>query len=209
MAENEILSINTEELAQVKPLATKINVPTFTLVPEDSDYLKHPTTAFDFSNPPVNPNEFASSLVETCKQHKALGLSANQCGFTYRVFVAGHGDNYVAYFNPKIISVSEDTEIGPEGCLSFPHLYLNVIRSKAVDIEYQDYLGETHTAHLEGLTARVVLHECDHMDGVVFTQKTKPLALQMGVKKRAKFFQKMNKAMKNIAKLQQLEGNAN
>jgi peptide deformylase len=200
-AKDEILSINTEELAQVKPTAEKVNIPTFKLVPEHDPILAQRTEHFDFENPPVNPTEFASSLVETCKVNQGLGLSANQCGFNYKVFVAGHSDNFVAYFNPRIIKTSEETEIGPEGCLSFPHLFLNVVRPKTVDVEYQDFEGKTHTAHFEGLTARVFLHEHDHMDGIVFKQRTKPLALQMGLKKRAKFFQQMEKAYKNMAKM--------
>jgi peptide deformylase len=201
MSEQEFLSINTNELAQVKPTATKIEIPTFNLVPENHEILHKVVSEWDFSNPPLNANEFASSLVETCIKNRALGLSANQCGFNYRVFVAGYGDNYVAYFNPKVVSTSDEEEIGPEGCLSFPHLFLNVIRPKSVVVEYQDFNGEKHEALFEGLTARVFLHEYDHMEGIVFTSRTKPLALKSGLEKRNKLFHKMEKAQKQLSKL--------
>ena len=195
MSDNDVLSFDTKELAKVT------NIPTFTLVPETDQVLFEPLPVFDFDNPPVDPNEFASSLVETCIKNRGLGLSANQCGFKHRVFVAGAENNYVAYFNPKVLNISDETEIGPEGCLSFPHLYLNVIRPKKIDIEYQDFTGKKHTAHFEGLTARVFLHEYDHMEGVVFTSKTKPMALKMGKEKRAKLFQKLEKAQKQLSKM--------
>ena len=201
MAENEILSFNTDELAKVKPTASKIEIPTFDILPEGSPILFEPTKEWDFTNPPRNANEFASSLVETCIKNRALGLSANQCGFPYKVFVAGYGDNYVAYFNPVIKNWSDEKEIGPEGCLSFPHLFLNVLRPKWIDVEYQDFNGEKHTAHFEGLTARVFFHEYDHMHGIVFTAMAKPLALKTGLEKRKKLFHKMEQAQKQLAKM--------
>lgn len=193
--------LNTEELAKVKPTATKIDIPTFDLVPENDTILFKTCEEWDFTNPPTDAIAFASSLVETCKVNRGLGLSANQCGFPWKVFVAGYGDDYVAYFNPKVLSTSADEEIGPEGCLSFPHLFLNVIRPKSVLIEYQDYTGKKHTAELQGLTARVVLHEYDHMEGKTFHLRAKPLALKSGMAKRDKLFHKMEKAQKQLSKM--------
>jgi len=193
--------INTGELAKVQPTVEEVKVPLFKLVPEDDTILSTRLPEFDFANPPVNPNEFASSLVETCKANRGLGLSANQCGFKYRVFVAGHGDNYVAYFNPKVISMSENEDIGPEGCLSFPHLFLNILRPRWVKVEYQDFNGETHQVQFEGLTARVFLHEYDHMEGITFKHRAKPLALKSGVEKRNKLFHKMEQAQKQLSKM--------
>ena len=82
---DDILVLNTEELAKVKPTATKVTVPIFNILAEGTPSLNEPLPEFDFSNPPVNPNQFASSLVETCIKANGLGLSANQCGFPYRV----------------------------------------------------------------------------------------------------------------------------
>jgi len=196
---SDIISFNTNELAKNKPKEVKI--PTFKLVSEGSDILYEEMPIFDFNNPPVNPTDFASSLVETCKINRGLGLSANQCGFKHRVFVAGHGDDYVAYFNPKVISMSETKDISVEGCLSFPHLFLNIIRPQWVFVEYQDYKGESHQTQFEGLTARVFLHEYDHMNGIAFESRAKPLALKSGLEKRAKLFHKMEQAQKQLSKM--------
>lgn len=164
-------------------------IKTFQLVNPDAPILYTKLNDFDFTNPPVNPGEFASSLVETCKKHNGLGLSANQCGFPHRVFVMGNDDNYIACFNPKLVSVEGETHM-PEGCLSFPLLQLNITRPKTITVEYQDWNGEIHTQTFTGLTARIFLHELDHMDGIVYTSRVKPLALQSGIKKMEKIKRK-------------------
>jgi peptide deformylase len=178
---SEIFKYNTEELIQ--PKQQEISV--FDLVPENSPILKEVLPEFDFTNPPINPNEFASKLVETCKHHNGYGLSANQCGFTHRVFVMGTGNDYVAFFNPKVIESIEECHI-VEACLSFPLLGLRITRPKEVVVEYQDFLGTKHTTRFNGISARCFLHELDHMNGIVYTERAKPLALKFGLDKRQK-----------------------
>jgi peptide deformylase len=171
----------------------------FPLVDSKDPILQEVLPEFDFSNTPVNPTTFASQLVETCKYHDGLGLSANQCGFRHRVFVMGAGDNYVAHFNPKVISVSENLVHMSEGCLSFPFLFLNITRPGTIQVEYQDYHGETKQATYSGVTARCFLHELDHLNGVVYTSKAKPLALKTGKQKRDKLLTRMKKANEKLA----------
>jgi peptide deformylase len=190
--------LDTKELAKVQP--SKVDIPTFNLLPEGSPSLSESLPEFDFANPPTNPTAFASSLVETCIKNRGLGLSANQCGFPYRVFVAGAEDNYVAYFNPKVISMSQEETLGDEGCLSFPNLFLKVYRPNWVKIEYQDFNGEKHTEQFEGLTARVLLHEIDHMNGITFNHRTKPMALKSGLDKRDKLMYRIERAAKAMKK---------
>lgn len=164
-------------------------IKTFDLIPEHWPVINRPTEAFNFDEPPVDPTEFASSLVETCIKNNGLGLSANQCGYPYRVFVMGAGDNYVACFNPKLISSEGEVHM-LEGCLSFPLLQLRVTRPKKITVEYQDYNGKVHNATFDGISARVFLHELDHMDGILYTSRVKPLALQSGIKKLQKIHRK-------------------
>ena len=178
---SEIFKYNTEELIQPQ----QQEIPVFDLVPENSPALKQVLPEFDFTNPPVSPNEFASKLVETCKHHRGYGLSANQCGFTHRVFVMGTGDDYVAFFNPKIIESIGESHI-VEACLSFPLLGLRITRPKEIVVEYQDFLGVKHTTRFDGISARCFLHELDHMNGIVYTERAKPLALKFGSDKRQK-----------------------
>jgi len=182
-----VITFNTEESAVKFNNTPKI----FNLVPENHPILRQVLPEFDFNNPPVNPNQFASTLVETCKSHGGFGLSANQCGFPYRVFVVGSGDNYVAFFNPKVVYASPETVHMAEGCLSFPFLGLKITRSQEVHIEYQDFIGQVHETAFTGITARCCLHEIDHMNGILYTDLVGSVALGMGLKKKTKFMKQM------------------
>jgi peptide deformylase len=113
----------------------------------------------------------------------------------------GGGNEYVAFFNPKIVATYDESHM-VEGCLSFPMLALRITRPAAIDVEYQDYNGNVKTAHYTGISARCFLHELDHMNGVVYTSRAKPLALQQGMKKRGKINHLMQKAQKNLNKLE-------
>jgi len=200
---SDTLVFNTEEGM------TKITVPTFDLVAEDNPILREVLPEFDFKNPPVDPKEFASSLVETCIQRNGYGLSANQCGFRHRVFVMGTGSEYVAFFNPKITAMSEETVHMSEGCLSFPLLELKITRPSGIVVEYQDYNGEVKKANYVGVSARCFLHELDHMNGILYTEKAKPLALQMAKKKRQKVKNLVKRYEKANKTVTTLNGNIN
>ena len=187
---SDIITFNTEDAVKSpEPIKQQVNV--FKLVPETDPILSEVMPEFDFSNPPVNPSLFASTLVESCKYYRGYGLSANQCGFRYRVFVMGTNDDYVAFFNPEIINLSKEENHMIEGCLSFPLLGLRITRPSEIGVRYQDYTGEWKGATFSGISARCFQHELDHMNGIVYTSKTKPLALQFGLQKRNKIIKKM------------------
>ena len=197
----DIIRINTDAWQQDIHKPTQIEqvqIEIFPLVPETHPALRKTLSEFDFENPKVDPNKFASSLVETCKKHGALGLSANQCGYEHRVFVMGNDDNYVAFFNPRIIERSESTIKMEEGCLTFQDLFLLIERPYEILVEYQDYTGELKQAKFAGLTARCFQHELDHLNGKVYTHLVKPLALQMAQKKRSKLADKRKKLRKQL-----------
>ena len=164
-------------------------IETFDLVPETDPILKQVLPEFDFDTAPINTTDFASSMVETCKKYNGYGLSANQCGFPYRMFVMGAGEEYVAFFNPVLMKTEGEVHM-KEACLSFPGLSLNITRPEWIWVKYQDYTGEWKEAHYVGMSARCWLHELDHMDGIVYTQRVKPLALEQGMKKRNKILKK-------------------
>lgn len=196
---SEVITFNTSDLAQ----PVKVDkVKTFELLPEGHPILKEALPDFDFSKPPVNPNEFASILTDTCRKFDAFGLSANQCGFKHRVFVMGLGDEYVAFYNPKITKTYENDEVHMnEGCLSFPMLFINITRPNTIEVEYQDFTGTTKQAKFTGLSARIFQHELDHMDGVVYTDRAKPVALNFAKTKRSKLLARYKKAQVKMAKM--------
>ena len=186
---SDVITFNTETWKEDLKFTTANIAPkvsTFKLVSENDPILKEVIPEFDFDKPPVDPNAFASSLVETCIKHEGFGLSANQCGFRHRVFVVGAGDEYVAFYNPKIISTSGSAKL-PEGCLSFKNLYLEIERPESIEVEYQDFTGAHKTGKFTGLTARCFQHELDHLNGVCYTSRVGPVALKMAYKKRIKF----------------------
>lgn len=185
---SEFITINTEDAVKETPkIRQEVILP---LVPETHPILSQVMPEWDFKNPPANAIEIASNLVDTCRKHRGYGLSANQCGLPYRVFVMGAGDEYVAFFNPKIISTEGESHLA-EGCLSFPLLGLYITRPKLIKVEYQDYTGATKTATYDGISARCFQHELDHMNGIVYTKKVKPMALEQGLKKRNKLMKKL------------------
>lgn len=133
--------------------------------------LTTPTTNFDFSNPPTNPHDLVHEMLVTMINSKGIGLSANQLGLPYRVFVM-RGDEYnFACFNPKIVSMSDKTTTMEESCLSFPGLIVKVPRANTVRLRFQTQSGGTDTKTFDGLSARVVQHEMDHLDGLLFFNK--------------------------------------
>jgi peptide deformylase len=187
MENNENIFVYDTEIKT--PAPQKEEIVTFQLAAPTEETFAQVATEFDFSNPPVDPNEFASSMVESLKKYKGLGLSAIQCGYNYRMFVMGSEENYVAYFNPKIIS-SEGESHMKENCVSFPLLTLAITRPAKIKVEYQDFTGTVRQAEYHGLTARVFQHELDHLNGIVYTSRCKPLALKSGMKKVEKMYRK-------------------
>ena len=200
---SDTIIFNTEDSLKIQTSPAPVTVPIFDLVPETHPILKEVMPEFDFENPPTDPNQLASSLVETCIKHNGYGLSANQCGLKYRVFVMGAGTEYVAFFNPTVVEMYDEAHM-VEGCLSFPLLGLGITRAAAIDVEYQDYTGAYKSAHYSGISARCFLHELDHMNGIVYTSRAKPIALQSGMKKRGKINKLIQKSHKSINKLEAL-----
>ena len=183
---SEVIRINTDDAVKQTSEQRK-SITTFELVPETDPILREVMPTFDFENPPTDPTELASKLVDTCMKRNAFGLSANQCGLRYRVFVLGSDEEYVGCFNPEIIELGDKEALDVEGCLTFPLLGLKVKRPDRVKFKYQDYNGEWHEVEFHGFSARVFLHELDHLNGILYTDRAGPMALKMGQKKRDKY----------------------
>lgn len=167
----------------------------YKLVKETDSILRERTVDFDFDNPPMEAAYLAQSLFETMFEHKGIGLSANQIGLPYRVFVVGfEKENKQVFFNPRITETSLEQTVLDEGCLSFPHLYLKVKRPEWVTIEYQHVNGEKKKDTFHGLTARVILHEYDHMEGKTMLDNVGKTAIIMAREKRAKAIKQLKRA---------------
>ena len=163
----------------------------YELVAEASKVLREPPPEFDFENPPEDPKEIESKMSEAMERFGGIGLSANQVGLPYKVFVMKTADKgNVCFWNPKLLKVSQETDLMKEGCLSFPDLYLMIKRPKVCELKYQDVEGNEKVLLLEGLAARCVQHELDHLNGVLFVQRASRLKLERALKSRPKERQK-------------------
>jgi peptide deformylase len=107
--------------------------------------------------------------------HDALGvgLAATQLGVLHRVLVyrANPDDPVTALVNPALEWTSEETEVGEEGCLSLPGVHVDVERPAQVRVRAQDGTGERLEVEAEGLAARIIQHEMDHLDGVLILDR--------------------------------------
>lgn len=162
------------------------------IVPDDHPILSEQMEEFDFANPPCDPVELANNLIETMVHHKAIGLSANQCGLPYRVFVL-HSQEPLACFNPRIVDTTTELILLDEGCVSFPMLFLKVKRPTIIRARYFDAHGEVHTDKFIGMTSRCFQHELDHLNGIKFTERASSIHLERGLRQRKNVSRKLKR----------------
>ena len=118
--------------------------------------------------------DLSKIMYDTMVKYGGLGLSCNQVGLPYRMFVmGGHPsieEGKVRYvFNPIVNDVSEETVVFKEGCLSFPFLFLSIKRPKWVSVRYTDENNEEIEETLHSMSGRIFQHENEHMNGYLFT----------------------------------------
>jgi peptide deformylase len=111
-------------------------------------------------------------MFETMKLGKGVGLAAPQVGLAHRLFVIQiEGDKPRVFINPEIVETSLELESFEEGCLSIPGVYADLDRPAAVRVQAMNERGRRFTLEAEGFLARVVQHELDHLNGVLFTDR--------------------------------------
>ncbi len=128
-------------------------------------------TAKEITRISKRTRQLADDMLRIMKLANGVGLAAPQVGVLDRLIViAPHGMKPTALINPTIVS-AEGEQIGQEGCLSIPGLYGDVKRAAKVEVEAFDLKGRGYTYEMEGMAARVVQHEIDHLDGILFIDK--------------------------------------
>ena len=114
----------------------------------------------------------AKQMLEILVRDKGIGLAGPQIGIMKRIFVVHvHNDTGRVFINPSILETSVKTCKFEEGCLSVPGIYANVIRSESIKVQAWNEKGRPFTLEADGLLARVILHEYDHLEGVVFLDR--------------------------------------
>jgi peptide deformylase len=113
-----------------------------------------------------------NDMYDTMIEFDGVGLAAPQIGIDQQIAIVDIGDDIgtIELINPEILESSGE-QTGPEGCLSFPDLYGEVTRPNWVKIRAQDRKGKFYTLEAEEFLARAIVHEIDHLNGILFTSK--------------------------------------
>jgi len=117
-------------------------------------------------------------MEQTTEKAEGLGLAAPQIGQSLRLCVAKINGRLTPLINPHITFRSKETDVMEEGCLSLPNIWLPVPRSTSIVVKYLNAKGQGQERKLEGMDARVVQHEVDHLDGkliIDYAQMPKPM----------------------------------
>ena len=127
------------------------------------------------------------NMFETMYAAPGVGLAAPQVGVSKRIFVMDcsggkDAEQKIAMVNPRVLS-TEGEQLGEEGCLSFPGIFFGVKRAMRAVVEAEDVEGKTFQVDGMELTARCMLHEADHCDGILFLERTTPLKREMAKRK--------------------------
>ncbi|HBK72043.1 MAG TPA: peptide deformylase [Flavobacteriaceae bacterium] len=147
-----------------------------------------------------NLKELIINMKETMKNARGVGLAAPQIGKAIRLFIVdtspfGEDDELdkeeqdflksfkKVFINPKITNEEGEQWAFSEGCLSIPNINEDVFRNEKLTIEYFDEKFKKHTENLSGLAARVIQHEYDHIEGILFTDKLSSLKKRLLKKK--------------------------
>jgi len=129
----------------------------------------------------------AKLMLEILKQEKGIGVAGPQIGLMKRIFVTHtEGDEERIFINPSILETSQETIKYEEGCLSVPGLYADVVRAEAVKIQAWNEKGKPFTLEANGLLARVIQHEYDHLEGILFLDRLSELKKQKLIEKYEK-----------------------
>jgi len=137
--------------------------------------------------------ELIDEMFVTMYHAEGVGLAAPQVGRSLRLFVIdSHAfkESYPdveelkeVFINPQVIEILGDDFTFNEGCLSLPEIREDIVRKSEVILSYTNREGERKTTHFKGLVARVILHELDHLDGLVFTDRVSSIR-KMIIKKK-------------------------
>ena len=142
--------------------------------------------------------DLSKVMYDNMAKYGGLGLSANQVGLPYRMFVMGghpqiEDGKVRSVFNPLINDVSPESINLKEGCLSFPFLFLSIKRPKWCSVKYTNENGEDVEETLHGMSARIFMHENEHMNGYVFTDLVSKLKLERAEKSKQKMIKEIKR----------------
>ena len=144
--------------------------------------------------------ELSDDMFKSMARYGGIGLSANQVGLPFNMFVLGNHLSLenglkMACFNPMIVSTSEETIMMKEGCLTYPFLFLSIKRPRKCVVKYTDENGDLKEGNLDGMISRIFQHEYEHMLGRNFTEHVSKFKLKRAEEKAKKQFKIWQKQM--------------
>jgi len=138
--------------------------------------------------------EICIKMLEILVRDKGIGVAGPQIGFMKRIFVVHVQDDEPRVFiNPSILETSLKNVKFEEGCLSIPGIYTNVMRPETIKVQAWNEKGRAFTIEASGILARVILHEYDHLEGVLFID-------HLPENKKQKMIEKYEKSIKDEKK---------
>lgn len=157
--------------------------------------------AIDIEREYPDLDQLIANMWDTMYNAKGVGLAAPQIGLSIRIFMVdtiqtkeeGEEDTGIkkAFINARILEEEGEYWEYEEGCLSIPKINGDVDRQRSLTIEYYDEHFQKHTEKYDGIEARVIQHEYDHIEGILFTEKLKPLKRRM-IKRKLEAIKKGN-----------------
>jgi len=121
-------------------------------------------------------------MADALYYNQGVGLAAPQVGKPLRIFLADDGSGLKVFINPEIIETSGN-ERGEEGCLSLPGIFVDISRAAAIKVRYLDREGNSCELEAEGLLARIIQHEYDHLEGTLISDRAGFLARKLMTKR--------------------------
>jgi peptide deformylase len=144
------------------------------IIKNPNPILRKKSTLVDLKK--INEKDFKiliDDMKETMLKKDGVGLAAPQIGKNKRIITVNTKDGVIAMINPRIINKSFLKEWDEEGCLSVPGIYGKVKRSKKLKCEFFDMDKKKNIISAQGFFARIIQHEIDHLDGILFIDKAK------------------------------------
>lgn len=139
----------------------------------------------------LHAEELRDILFANMEYWNGYGLCANQIGLPYKAFSMLHEQNPMIIFNPRIVEYSSELVYDLEGCLTYPGLYVKIKRPKSVHVIYYDIDGAQCQAYFKDLSARIFLHEMEHIMGNIFYDTASRHHIQEARRKRKINLRKM------------------
>lgn len=162
------------------------------LIYHPNPILEQKLTDVNIETPAFDPKELKGQMAEIMLKNNGVGLAACQVDLDQSLFIMGNDPrNILLVMNPMILEHTSETVLEYEGCLSFPGIFVKVQRPKEILVQFRDENMEEQTVKISDYSARVFLHEYDHLQGITFKDRVSKLKWDRAFTKKEKIRKKI------------------